>query len=315
MKKILKYFLRTFLVLFILINIFAIFYAYKFTHFYDPENIVVKKRNEKTNLEKIADAFSGRNAFKLKNNLVTDSTFQTVYLITKNNLKLQAWYIKTDSIAKGTVLLFHGHGGNRSSDITEAREFLKMGYNTFLLDFRAHGNSEGNICTLGYYESEDVGLAYNYIKNKGEKNIILWGISMGAAAITKAINDSSSIQPSKIILEMPFGSLFQAAEGRIRIVNLPSEPLAMFITLWGGIEQGFWAFGMKPSEYAKKIKCPVLLQWGKNDPRVSKAEIDAIYNNITSSKKLIIYDSCAHESLCNKENEKWVRVVKNFLLQ
>jgi alpha-beta hydrolase superfamily lysophospholipase len=235
-------------------------------------------------------------------------------LTTKDNLKLEVWYIKTDSIAKGTVLLFHGHASNKSGVFIEANEFLKMGYNVFLLDFRAHGNSEGNICTLGYYESEDVKLAYNYIKNKGEKNIILWGISMGAAAIIKTFDDTP-IQPSKVILEMPFANLLQAAEGRTRITGLPPEPLATFITFWGGVEQGFWAFGMKPSEYVKKINCPVLLQWGKNDPRVTKAEIDAIYNNINTQKRLIVYDSCAHESLCNCENEKWIKEVKNFLLQ
>jgi pimeloyl-ACP methyl ester carboxylesterase len=96
---------------------------------------------------------------------------------------------------------------------------------------------------------------------------------------------------------------------------LPTEPLALFITFWGGIEQGFWAFGMKPSEYAKKINCPVLLQWGKNDPRVSKVEINAIYNNIHGPKKLVVYNNCVHESFCDKENEKWVNEVKNFLLQ
>jgi alpha-beta hydrolase superfamily lysophospholipase len=314
MKKIVKYLFRILLFLFIFINIAAAFYAYKFTHFYDPENEVVKKYDAKTSWEKIKDALTGRHSIKLKNTVIPDSTFQTEYLTTKDNLKLEGWYIKTDSIAKGTVLLFHGHGGNKSGVINEAQEFLKMGYNTFLLDFRAHGSSEGNICTLGYYESEDVKLAYDYIKNKGEKNIVLWGISMGAATIIKTINDSS-IRPSKIILEMPFGSLLQAAEGRTKIMGLPPEPIATLITFWGGTEQGFWAFGMKPSEYAKKINCPVLLQWGKNDPRVSRAEIDAIYNNISDSKKLVVYDSCAHESLCNRENEKWINEVKNFLLQ
>ena len=312
MKKSLKYILRVSLLLFIFFNIVAIFYAYKFTHFYEKTNTICKKQVSKTNWQKIKNALSGDNALKLKNSIIPDSTFQTVYLTTKENLKLEGWYIKTDSIAKGTLILFHGHGGNKSGIIGEARKFLKMGYNTFLLDFRAHGNSEGNICTLGYYESEDVQQAYNYIKGRNEKNIILLGFSMGAVSIIKAMV-SSSIKPSKIILEAPFGSLWQAVEGRIRIVGLPQEPFATFITFWGGAEQGFWAFGMKPSEYARKINCPVLLQWGKNDPRVSRKEIDAIYNNIQCSKKLVVYEDCGHESYCNKENEKWVTEVKSFL--
>ena len=224
---------------------------------------------------------------------------------------MEALYIPADS-ALGTVCLFHGHGGNKSDVFKESEEFRKMRYNTLLLDFRAHGNSEGNTSTIGYNESEDVKLAYDLIKNKGEKNIVLWGISMGAATITKAINDYQ-LQPQKIILEMPYGSILQAGEGRIKMMHLPAEPLATLVTFWGGVEHGFWAFGMKPTQFAKKINCPVLMQWGANDPRVTKGEIDVIYNNILSAKKLVVYDSSAHESLCKKETEKWKKEVSDFL--
>jgi alpha-beta hydrolase superfamily lysophospholipase len=312
MKKFFKRVLKICGALFILLNIMTAFYAYKFTNVKNAFAETNKRKIEKTTWSKIKDVVLNSDAVKLKNSIIPDTSFQTVYLITKDNLKLEGWYIKTDSIAKGTVLLFHGHGSNKSSVINEARSFLKMGYNTFLLDFRAHGSSEGNICTIGYYESEDVTLAYNYIKDKGEKNIMLWGISMGAAAITKAINDDS-LQPSKIILEMPYGTLLQATEGRTRMLGLPEEPVSALITFWGGIERGFWAFNLKPEEYARKIKCPVLLQWGKNDPRVSKNEIEMIYNNISAPKKLVVYENSQHESLCSNEPDKWEEVVKNFL--
>jgi len=141
---------------------------------------------------------------------------------------------------------------------------------------------------------------------------VLWGISMGAAAVSKAINDYP-LQPSKIILEMPFGSLLEAAEGRIKIMKLPPEPLATLITFWGGTEHFFWAFNMKPAEFAKKINMPTLLQWGKMDPRVSEKETDLIYHNLPASKKLVVYENSAHESLCKKENSKWINEVHNFL--
>jgi alpha-beta hydrolase superfamily lysophospholipase len=80
------------------------------------------------------------------------------------------------------------------------------------------------------------------------------------------------------------------------------------------VEHGFWAFNMKPEEYAKKISCPVLLQWGANDPRVSRSEEDILFANLgTSNKKFIVYNTAVHESLCKKENEKWVGAVSEFL--
>jgi uncharacterized protein len=313
MKRFLRIVLKTALVLFVLVNIITAFHAYKFTHFYNNGEVTIKKPAEKSGWDKTKEILFGIKAAKLKNTIAADSSFQTVILTTKNNIKLEAWYIPVDS-AIGTVCLFHGHGGTKSGVFKESEEFRKMKYNTLLLDFRAHGNSGGNTCTIGYDESEDVKLAYDYIKSKGEKNIVLWGISMGAAAVSKSISDYS-LQPNKLILEMPFGSILKAAEGRIKMMHLPAEPLATLITFWGGTEHGFWAFNMKPSQFVKKITCPTLLQWGANDPRVTRGETEAIYNNIPTAKKLVVYENCGHESLCKKETEKWKREVSSFLQQ
>jgi len=311
MNRPIKFLLKTLLFLFLFLNIITAFHAYKFTHFYDRNEISLKKPEEKSGWDKTKEILFGINAVKQKNDVSTDSAFQTVYLKSSTCPKLEAWYIPTTK-AKGTVCMFHGHGGTKSGIYKESETFRKLGYNTLLVDFRAHGNSEGNTSTIGYYESEDVKLAYDYIKGKGETNIILWGISMGAAAISKSMNDYP-LWPSKIILEMPFGSIQEAAEGRIKMMGLPGEPLATLITFWGGVEHGFWAYNMKPSQFVKKIKCPVLLQWGRKDPRVTERETNEIYANINAAKKLVVYDNSGHESLCKKENEKWTTEITAFL--
>jgi len=310
MKKIIRAVLKVILVLFILVNIITAFHAYKFTHFYDNGTITIKKNTDKTGWDKTKEICFGINAVKKLNN-VADSGTQTIYLITKDSLKLEGWYVPVNN-AVGTVALFHGHGGTKSDVQLEAEEFRKLGYNTFSIDFRAHGNSGGNTTTIGYNEAEDVKLAYDYVQAKGEKNIVLWGISMGASTILKAVNDYE-IKPNKLIIEMPFGSILKAAEGRIKMMHIPAEPLATLITFWGSVEHGFWAFKMKPDEFAKKVNCPVLEQWGRNDPRVSQQETNDIYNNITTQKKLVIYENSGHESLCKSEHEKWVTEITSFL--
>ncbi len=311
MKSFFKYIIRTLILLFVLINIIVAFHAYKFTHFYNKGEIAIKKQEAKSGWDKTKEILLGINAEK-QSNTAPDSAFQTIILTTKDGIKLQGWYIPVGN-AKGTVCLFHGHGGKKSGNNKEAEEFRKMGYNTFQIDLRAHGDSGGNTCTIGYNEGEDIKLSFDFIKNKDEKNIVLWGISMGASAITKAMNDYT-LQPQKIILEMPFGTIEDAVEGRIKMMGLPAEPISTLLTFWGGIEHGFWAFNMKPQEYAKKITCPTLLQWGKNDPRVSKREEDILFANLsTVNKKFVVYDNCFHESLCKKENKKWLTEVNSFL--
>lgn len=310
MKRFLKFLLRTFIIIFILLNVIVMFHAYKFTHFYNRDEMTIKKPADKTGWDKTKEILFGINAVK-QQNTAPDSVFQTINLYTADSIKLEAWQMNVPN-AKGTVLLFHGHGSKKSAVLNEAYAFQQMGYNTFLIDFRAHGSSGGNTTTIGYKEAEDVKVAYDYIQKSGEKNIILWGISMGAASVAKAENDYG-LAPSKIILEMPFGSLPDAVVGRVKMMHLPAEPISTLLTFWGGTEHGFWAFSMKPSEYVRKIKCPVLLQWGKNDPRVTEKETQEIYKNIPTEKKLVIYDSCAHESLCTKEHTKWVAEVSAFL--
>ncbi len=316
MRKLVSYLFRTILLLFVIVNVITAFHAYKFTHFYDADqSVIVKPQNKKTGLEVTKDVLFGFKSYKRPDNIITDSSLQVVNLTTNDQINIEGWYIPTALSHKGTVILFHGHGSHKQAILDEAAAFRKMGYHTFLIDFRAHGNSGGNTCTIGYKEGEEVKLAYNFIKEKNEGRVILWGISMGAAAITSAMHSYPEIKPAKIILEMPYGTLLEAAEGRIRIMGIPAEPLASLVTFWGGVEHGFWAFNMKPELYAKDITEPVLLQWGANDPRVSAGEINQLYKNLQGPKKLVVYQNSKHESLCKNEHVKWTSEMQNFLNQ
>jgi alpha-beta hydrolase superfamily lysophospholipase len=317
MKKWLKRIGYTLLVLFLLLNITCAFHAYKFTHFY-ADAPKPKKPEEMGTGEKISAMFFGVKYGKSKVMDSLTAPHDIVQLKAADSLRLEAWYLNRakDSIVmdKGTVIMFHGHGGSKSGTIKEAEAFYLMGYNVLMVDFRAHGNSDGNTCTIGYKETKDVKAAYDYIAAKNEKNILLWGISMGAVAIMKSMNDDSTIKPNKVILEMPFGSLTDAVKARVKMMGLPKQPISSLLTFWGGIEQGFWGFGFKPEEYAKKVSCPVLLQWGVNDARVTEKETNEILKNLASSNKTLVkYENSGHQSLCINEHDKWVMSVSSFL--
>jgi alpha-beta hydrolase superfamily lysophospholipase len=87
------------------------------------------------------------------------------------------------------------------------------------------------------------------------------------------------------------------------------------LTFWGGLEHGFNSFDHDPEDYAKNIHVPVLLQWGKQDARVTEAETIAIFKNLSAkNKKLVVYNDSGHQSLFKKEPEKWRGEVSQFLL-
>ena len=312
LAKFFKRVLYVVLGLFLLLNIMAAFHAHKFTHFYAgiPKP---KKPEEMSALEKTSAIFFGNKFSKSK---VVDSftvQHQTITIVTQDSMHLESWYAKVDSNAKGTVLLFHGHGSSKSGIIAEATAFHQMGWNVLLTDFRAHGNSDGEVCTIGANEAKDVKAVYDYARALGEKNVVLYGISLGASTILTAV-DHESIKPEKVILEMPFGTLVDGVKGRLRMMRVPEQPMSTLLAFWGGVEQGFWAFDHRPQDFASKLNCPVLLQWGLNDPRVTQTETNTIFKNLAShDKTLMVYARSGHQSLLKNEHDKWMNTVGGFL--
>ena len=224
--RIFKWIGNVLLVQLILINISAAFHAYRFTHYYDDDKIRNQQSSEGKPFLRTWRMMTGK---KLAKSLILYNPvipYDTVQLTTASGKKLEAWYMKADS-AKGTVILFHGLNSNKGNVLGEAFEFNSFGYNTMLVDMRAHGSSEGIVNTLGYQESEEVKLAFDHISRKGEKNIVLWGMSLGAVIITKAIWEYD-LKPQKIILEMPFDRLQDHIKARARISGFPGEPFGFF---------------------------------------------------------------------------------------
>ncbi len=303
------------LVQFILLNISAALYAHKFTYFYNDPSLKYQEISQNI-FKKTWRLFAGQRYLK---SVITEAPtfpFDTVTFHTKKGILIEGWYSRADTSAKGTVILFHGLTQNKATVLAEASDFRFQGYNVLLLDFRAHGNSGDNITTIGYRETEEVKLAWDYVKGKGEKNIFLWGSSMGAVAVAKAVSDYA-IQPSGIILEMPFASLQSHLRSRARTIGFrgfPEKPFGFLVTCWIGIERGFNGFNFSTVSYARKIHCPVLLQWGALDYAVLRSETEKIFDAIASPvKKLVIYDNASHESFLQRDPPKWRGETEKFL--
>jgi uncharacterized protein len=309
MKKWIKRTGYTILVLFILLNVMAIFHAWQFTHFY-PEAKPLDLKNLSVG-QKVSMLFFGYKFPKSKVTEVPSDPYESVSLVMADGLKISGWLIPVDSSTKAAIL-FHGHGNQKGSLLDQSAYLRQLGYSTLLIDFRAHGESEGTTCTVGYNETEEVNAAYQFMKGKGYNKIVMYGSSMGAAAVIKAVRDYQ-LDADKLILEMSFGSLPDAVKGRMRIMGLPGSPLGELLTFWGGVERGYWAFNYSPCDYATDLKMPVLVQWGDKDPRVQRHETECIYNNLAGEKQLVVYEGAGHQSLYKFDAQKWESTVGEFL--
>jgi pimeloyl-ACP methyl ester carboxylesterase len=309
LRSVVRWILWVLLVQLLLANISAALYAYKFTHYYEGP---MPARTGQNIFGKTWRLFAGPRFYKMSREEEPSFPFQNISFKTVEGISIDGWYSKVDS-AKGCVVLLHGVTVNKSYLTAEAGCFRNWGYNVLLIDFRGHGKSEGHNGSFGVKETGEVEQAVAFAKTQGNKKIILYGISLGAAVSLKAASDGK-IKPDAVIADMPFGSLHHHLRSRAVETGFPAEPFATLVTLWMGMERGYNGFHHDVSDYVQSVHCPVLLQWGDQDQYVSRDEMDKVYSKLASGqKKIVTYAGAGHEALLSVDPLKWQREVLSFL--
>lgn len=294
------------------LTVISYIHAYRFTHFSDTSS----PRTDPKTLsvyDKIGIIFTGIQNPRQQDTLLPSVPYQTY--IMKGEKELESWYMSHPE-SKGLILLYHGYAGNKSQMLSRAMDLKDLGFATAIVGFRGSGNSEGKYTTIGYQESQDVINSFNFYQEKfPDQSLFLYGSSMGAAAIIKALSEEE-LPVEGIILEYPFGSLYQSVQNRFKVMGFPSFPMAAFLTFFGGYQLDFDGFEHNPAEYAKAVECPTLYLAGDNDDRVTNEETMEVYNNLQSvHKSLYIFKGGGHESFNEKFPEAWKLVCEKFLYE
>ncbi|MCT7985500.1 lysophospholipase [Laspinema sp. A4] len=227
---------------------------------------------------------------------------------------LEAWLIPPNlPNSKGTVLLFPGNLGTKGSQLLgPAETFSSLGYDSVLIDFQGVGGSSGNTITVGIKEAEDVVTSLEYVQSLNLPSpLILYGISMGTAAILRAIS-KYDIQPDAIILELPFSHLLNAIKVRFNYHKIPSFLIAELVVFWAGVQQGINGFTHNPIEFAKDVKCPALVIHGEQDKWTTVEEIQDLYENLQGPKQIVISPEAGHNSLIGVNRNLWNSSINQF---
>lgn len=152
--------------------------------------------------------------------------YRPVDLITEDGIRLSAWYTPPQNGA--VILLAHGYGNKRPEWVYSL--LARKKYGVLAWDARAHGESEGNISTIGYLEVLDVKAALDYVQAQpGVKHIGGWGGSMGGATIIRAAAQFPQIEA--VFIDSSFTSLEEEFNYLVPypIIN----PVAKFIVTSG----------------------------------------------------------------------------------
>jgi alpha-beta hydrolase superfamily lysophospholipase len=238
--------------------------------------------------------------------------FETVNFAGAGGIQLEAWHTRPPA-PRGIVLLFHGYSASKESLLAAAQVFHELGCETLLVDFYGSGGSGGNGTSIGYHEAADVAAAYAWAqKRPGRPPIFLYGASMGAAAILRAVH-VQGIEPAALILECPFDRLLTTTRNRFTAMHLPSFPFAQLLVFWGGVQEGFNGFKHNPAVYARSAHCPTLLLSGERDPRVTVEQIRNIFDQLSGARSLAIIRNLGHGSAVSPQHTKGRQSVRTFL--
>jgi len=229
---------------------------------------------------------------------------------------LEAWHVPSQVPPQGTVLLFHGNGGNKAAQLLPAAEvFHSLGYDAWLVDFRGVGGSSDRTTTLGIREAEDVEISLKYMYKQtvaSPSPVVLYGISMGSVAVLKALANNT-LEVDAAIVEQPFTTLPTAVRRRIAAAGAPTFPLSDLIVFWGSVQHGFNGFTHRPINDASQVNIPTLVLQGEQDPWTTVEETNRIFDNLQGYKQLTTFPTAGHELLLSIDREKWVVAVEQFL--
>jgi fermentation-respiration switch protein FrsA (DUF1100 family) len=191
-----------------------------------------------------------------------------------------------------------------------------LGYNGLLFDFRHQGMSSGSITTLGYQERLDVQAAVRYAleQERADPPVVVWGVSMGAAAALMAAAESADI--SAVISDSSFDSLLGTLRHHLRLfLPLPGFPIAD--------EVGYWTawlghFRLADFDVVKAVERigdrPILFVAVADDRRMPPSIARTLYAHARSPlKKIVVLPGRRHGEGFNQARESYEKTVEEFL--
>jgi len=225
-----------------------------------------------------------------------DVPFDSLRTTSEDGISISFWWMPREK-KKGTVLLVHGFGMNKSHMLPRARIYYKLGYNVILMDLRARGQSGGKLATPGPETGNDVAAVIQYY-NSGLKDygpLILAGYSHGGRAVVFAAKKSLPMITAIILESIPY-SLTESFR-RTYKTNPPPIPE-------GNIDAAFEAIAEKP----------VLLMTGDTDEAIIPDEARKIKGFLRNeNSQLVIFENAGHDLSKEKNRTLYEQSIQLFL--
>ena len=229
--------------------------------------------------------------------------YQELELKTKDGINLAAWYTPPQN--GSIILVAHGYNGNRPENIYVM--LAKHGYGVLAWDFRAHGQSGGERCSLGYYEQLDVESALNYaLAQPDVEHVGAWGGSMGASTVILTAAKHPEIEA------VVSDSAFPTLEDVMRL-NTPIKIMQPFVLFFGESLSGADLDQVRPVDEISKISPrAVLIIDGWRDAAAAMNSPYRFFDAAGEPKQLWVEEGVPHLAMYDRDPEGYEKRVIDF---
>jgi uncharacterized protein len=204
-----------------------------------------------------------------------------------DGLTLRGWSCAARGEWRGSIVYLHGVADNRASAIGVIERLTRHGFDVVAYDSRAHGESDGTICTYGFYEKRDLA---RVIETLRPGPVVLIGSSLGGAvAIQSAAGDA---RVTGIVAAEAFSDLRTIAIERApRILPPPLITRAFHVAEARG---HFDVASVSPVEAARSLHIPVMLVHGADDVETPPEHSKRILAALAGPKQLVLVPHAGH---------------------
>lgn len=218
--------------------------------------------------------------------------FKDVEFHTSDGVKISAWLLPSKD-KKVTIIYSHGLFRSRRELLKRAVDLWKLGYGALLCDSRNHGESGHAKVSLGYFERLDAEAGVKFLREEvhTEDRIVLFGISMGAAAALLAAAETPEV--AAVISDSSFLSFKDTTDHHVKLFfRVSSFPLAGELRFFIEHRAGFAGDNLDALAAVKQIgDRPILFIAGAKDKRMPPEIASRLFDACSSPKRdLLIVD-------------------------
>ncbi|MDY4576197.1 MAG: alpha/beta hydrolase [Intestinibacter sp.] len=248
--------------------------------------------------------------------LEKSSKFKDVFTNSFDGLKLHAHEVVSNKNTNKWAVTVHGYMTDAFSLSTKALHYYDIGYNILAVDLRGHGKSKGNYIGMGYHDAKDLIEWLKYIVSKdSECEILVHGVSMGAATVMIASSQEELPKNVKVIIEdCGYSSALEQFKYQLKkLFNVPSFPILNIANLIVKVKAGYYLNEACPIECVKNSKVPMMFVHGDDDTFVPFYMLDELYEACASEKKKLIIEGASHAHAESENPDKYWGEIDSFV--